>query len=142
MAITVTRKALVNMANVKETVLSVTGKKQAFVDTYQTLNVNSVAASYVLIVGGPQKKGFSPDVVQQKALKYVKDVSCVSDLSFVPNITNVPVVAPDLPIGARLHHFWEIWAALGASPKVITVFREGYTPSLQIRPNFKGQPTS
>ena len=95
MAITVTRKALVNMANVKETVLSVTGKKQTFVDTYQTLNVNSVAASYVLIVGGPQKKSLSPDVVQQKALKYVKDVSCVSDLSFVPNITNVPVVAPE-----------------------------------------------
>ena len=32
----------------------------------------------------------------------MKDVSCVDHFSFVPN---VPIVAIDLPIGARLHQF-------------------------------------
>ena len=41
------------------------------------------------------KKGLSPNIVQQKSLKYVKEVSCVDHLSFVQNVTNVPV-------GARL----------------------------------------
>ena len=121
------------MAGVKDTVLSMTGKKETFVDS---LNVNSVVASPVLIAGGlSQKKGLSPNIVQQKSLKYVKDVSCVDHLSFVQNVTNVPVVAPNLPVGARLHQFWEIWAALGASPKVITVLRESYTVPFQICPN-------
>ena len=38
------------------------------------------------------------------------------------------VVAPDLPVGARLHQFWETWEALWAGPKVIRILREGYSP--------------
>ena len=44
-----THKGLVNMAGVKETVLNVTGKKQTFVNS---LNVNTLVASHVLIPGG------------------------------------------------------------------------------------------
>ena len=60
----------------------------------------------------------SPIVVNfyQKII-YVKDVSCVTQLSFAKPITNAPTVALDLPIGARLHKFRESWKALGASPK-------------------------
>ena len=96
-------RGLVNIAGVKESVLNVTDKKQTFVDN---LNVNSLVASPALIAGGlPQKKGLNPDIVQQKSLKYVKDVSCVDQLCLVQNVRNVPIVAPDLPVGARLHHF-------------------------------------
>ena len=81
----------------RETVLNVTGK--SFADS---LNVNSLVVSHVLIAGGLPQKGLRPDIILQNSLKYVKDVSCVDHLSFV---LNVPVVAPDLPIGVRLHQF-------------------------------------
>ena len=35
----------------------------------------------------------------------MKGVSCVDHLRFVQNVTNVPVVARDLPVRARLHQF-------------------------------------
>ena len=66
-------------------------------------------------------------------MKCVKDVSCVDHLSSVNLVTNVPIVVPDLPVGARLHQFLEKWAALGASPKV--VLREGFTLPFRFRPN-------
>ena len=56
----------------------------------------------------------------------MKDVSCVDHLNSVKLVTNVPTVALDLPVWARLHQFWEKWAALGPSPKLVTVLREGY----------------
>ena len=40
-------------------------------------------------------------------LKNVKDVSCVGHLSSVNLVTNVPTVAIDLPVGARLPQFWK-----------------------------------
>ena len=58
-----------------------------------------------IVKGQPQKKGISPDIVQHHKLKYVKVVSCVDHLSFVQNVANVPTVALDLPIGARLYQF-------------------------------------
>ena len=49
----------------------------------------------------------------------MKGVSGEDQLSFVQDVTIVPVVAQDLPVGSRLHQFREKWAALGNSPKVI-----------------------
>ena len=77
-------------------------------------------ANHVPFAGGlPQKKGVNPD--HQRVIKSVKGVSCVNLLSSVQNVTNVPPVVPNLPVGARLHQFWEKWAALGISPKVLAV---------------------
>ena len=42
---------------------------------------------------------------------------------------------------ARLHQFWEKWAALGASPKVVTVLREPYTLPFWFQPNMTRSPT-
>ena len=96
--------------------------------SYLTSNVKLLVANYVSFAGGQlQKKGLSLDIVKQKSLKYVKDVFCVDHLSFVQNVTNVPVVAPDLPVGARLHQFWEACVAVVASPKVIRILKESYT---------------
>ena len=45
------------------------------------------------------------------------------------------------PVGARLQQFWEKWEALGSSPKVITILREGYTLPFWFRPNLTRSPT-
>ena len=71
----------------------------------------------------------------------MKGVSCVNQLSSVQNVTNVPPVVPNLPVGARLHQFWKKWAALGVSPKVLTVLREGYILPFRYRPNLTRKPT-
>ena len=56
-----------------------------------------------------QKKDASPVVVNcfQRELKYVKDVYCVNELSFVKHVTNAPTLASNLPVGARLQNFWK-----------------------------------
>ena len=64
----------------------------------------------------------------------------VDQLSFVQKFTNVPVVAPDLPVWARLHHLWKTWAGLGASPKVTRILREANTLPFRIQPNFTSLP--
>ena len=97
-------------------------------------------ASHVPFAGGlPQKKGVNPD--HQRAIKSVKSVSCVNHLSSVKNVTNVPPVVPNLHVGARLHQFWEKWLALGVSPKVLAVLKEGYILPFQFRPNLTRKPT-
>ena len=71
----------------------------------QIFNFYLLFADHVPFAGEQlQKKGLHHDIVEQKLLKYVKDVSCV-ELSFVQNVKNAPVVVPDLPLGARLHQF-------------------------------------
>ena len=104
--------------------LSVTSKRETV-----NLHVNSCVVSPVHFVKGyPQKKGANPVNCQNYTeIKYTKDVSCVDHLSSVNPVTDVPTVAPDLPVGTKLHQFWEKWAALGASHKVVTVLGEGYT---------------
>ena len=67
-------------------------------------------------------------------IRYANDFFCV-DLLFSKNVTNVPIIAPDLSVGARLHQFLEKWAALAVSPKVLTVLKEGYTLPFWFRPN-------
>ena len=73
--------------------------------------------------------------------KSVKGVSCVNQLSSVQNVTNVPLVVPNPPVGSRLHEFWEKWAALGVNPKVISVLREGYILPFRTRPYLTRKPT-
>ena len=57
----------------------------------------------------------------------MQDVFCVNPLYFAQPFRNVPVDAPDLPVRARLHQFWETWKGLAAGQKVIDIFKEGYT---------------
>ena len=77
--------------------------------------VNCHAVTRVPFAGGlPQKKGLNPD--HHTTINTVKSVSYVDQLSSVNHVTNVPTVVSDLTVGARLHYFWEKWAALGVSP--------------------------
>ena len=71
----------------------------------------------------------------------MKSVSCVTQLSCVQPVTCAQNVVPNLPVGARLQRFWEIWLGLGAGPKVVQILREGYTLPFQTRPNLTRSPS-
>ena len=97
-------------------------------------------ANHVLFAeGSSQKKDVMPD--HQMLIKSVKNVSCVNQLSSVHNVTNVPLVAPNLPVGSRLHLFWEKWAALNVNPRVVSILREGYVLPCRSRPHLTREPT-
>ena len=104
-------------------------------------HVDFCVANAHSVNGLPQKKGVIP-FCSQNYIKYVKDVSCVGHLSSANLVTNVPTVAIDPPVGARLHKFWEKWEAMGSSPKVVTTLREGYTLPYRFRPNLTRSPTA
>ena len=109
----------------------------------QTFNVDLNVAKLVPIAKGlSQKNDVNPIVINccnhQRELKYVKDVSCVDQLSFVKHLTNVPTVTSSLPVGARLQNFG---TNLGAGPKVVQILREGYTLPFRIWPNLTRSPT-
>ena len=119
---------------------SVSTRKTMNVQTRDSLSTNLNVVNLVPIAKGlSQKKDLSPIVVancfNQRELKYVKDVFCVDQLSFVKHVTNVQPVASNLPIGARLQNCWKTWEYLGAGQKVVQILKEGYTLPFRIWPN-------
>ena len=64
----------------------------------------SVGNPVLFAKGHSQKKDKSPVIINchKTKLKYVKDVSCVDQLSFIRPVTNVPAVARNLLVGERL----------------------------------------
>ena len=83
-------------------------------DTCQSLNVNShVVQAVHSAPGHSQKRELSPRSAgcyfRNHKLKYVKSVSCVTQLSCVNPVTNVRNAALNLPVGARLQNFWQTW---------------------------------
>ena len=111
------------------------------IETRTQLPVYYPVVSHVPFAGGsPQRKGVIPE--HQRLIKSVKGVFfCINQLSSVQNVTNVPLVVPNPPVGSRLHSFWEKWAALGVNPKVISVLREGYVLPFRSRPYLTREPT-
>ena len=114
----------------------------------KTLNfVNChVAKSVPSTPGHSQKKELSPghsecQISRNYKLKYVNSVSCVTQLSVVQPVVNVPNVAQNLPVGARLQTFWQTWLDMGAGPKAVRILREGYTLPFWIRPKLTRSPT-
>ena len=101
--------------------------------TKDILNVKLPVVPLVTTVPGQsQKKDLSPGPVncqyKEYKLKSVKSVSCVTQLSCVNLVTNVPNATPNLSVGARLQNFWKTWLNLGAGPKVVQILKEGYGP--------------
>ena len=78
---------------------------------------------------------------QESKLKYVKDVFCVDQLSFVKSVTNVQHVASNLHVGTRLQNFWKTWLDLNACPKVVQILEEGYTLPFWTWPHLTRSPT-
>ena len=84
-----TQRGLMNVAGKKDCLLNVTGTRQ----TWDNLHVNLPVVNHVLVAGGQsQKKGISLDIGQHQAIKYVKDVSCLDHLIFVPKCQICPQV--------------------------------------------------
>ena len=139
---------VLNVARVKNSV-HVSGRKKGLNPSPVTsksetvfLHVNSFVANVHPVTGLPQKKGVNPNYCYTHTeIKHVNDVSCVGHLSSAKTATNVPTVVINPPVGARLQQFWEKWEALGSSPKVVTILREGYTLPFQFRPNLTRSPT-
>ena len=116
----------------------VVAKDEKLPSKSETVNllVNSCVANAHSVTGLPQKNGVNPNYCHNcTEIKYVKDVCCVGHLSSANLLANVPTVAINPPVGARLHQFWEKWEALGSSPKVIRALRKGYTLPFRFRPN-------
>ena len=116
----------------------------------QDLLLNSVNCGVVKVVrsapGHSQKKEISPgaaacQISEKHKLKYVKRVSCVTHLSCAQPVINAQLAAQNLPVGARLQHFWQIWLDLGAGPKAIQILKDGYTLPFQTRPKLTRSPT-
>ena len=104
------------------------------------LHVNSCVANVHSVTGLPQKKGLNPSYCPNYTeIKYVKNVSCVGHLSSANLVTNVPTVAINPPVGTRLQQFWEKWEALGSSPKVVIILREGYTLPFRFSTSLVGE---
>ena len=120
-----------------------TGRPSVQRRTINSLNVNCHVAN--LVPGHSQKKELSPVsagcYLIQERLKYVKGASCVTHVSCVKPVTNVPSVVTNLPVGARLQNFWKTWLALGAGPKVVEILKEGYTLPFRIRSKLTRSPT-
>ena len=109
------------------------------IQTPQTQVANFSVVNPVLSASWPlQKKDASPGIAecyQQRKLKYVKDVFCVDQLSFVKPVTSVQTVASNLPVGARLQTFWKAWETLGAGRKVLQFLKQSYILPFRTRPN-------
>ena len=121
-------------------------RSNTLTQTIDTLNVKLPVVHHVTTAPGQsQKKDLSPGPVnchyKECKLKSVKSVSCVTQLSCVNPVTNVPNVAPNLAVGARLQNFWKTWLDLGAGPKVVQILKEGYTLPFQTRPKLVRFPT-
>ena len=95
--------------------------------------------------GHSQKRDLSPGSAgchyKDHKLRYVKSVSCVTELSCVSPAINVKNAAQNLPVGARFENYWQTWLDLGAGPKVVQILKEGYTLPFRIRPNLTRSPT-
>ena len=115
--------------------------------TIDTCLVNlSVVTPVPTVPGHSQGKDLSPGPVEcysqrDHSLKYVKGASCVTQLSYVPPVASVKNVVSELPVGARLQNFWQVWLDLGAGPKVIQILKEGYTLPFRNWPRLARHPT-
>ena len=84
--------------------------------------------------GQPQKKGVRPISNMKNTIKSVKNASFVNHCVFAPNVPNAHSVANAQPVGGRLQLFWEVWARLGANPRVVSILKEGYVLPFNLRP--------
>ena len=108
-----------------------------FTDTSVNLNVVHFVHTAPRL---SQKKEISPRSAacypfQSKyKVKYVKGVSCVTQLSCANYVPNVKNAVQNLPVGARLQNFWQTWLDLGAGPKVLQILKEGYPLPFRVWP--------
>ena len=114
--------------------------------TLDNLSVNLPVANLVTSAPGlSQKKEVSPGRAdcqyKNQKLKFVKGVSCVTQLFCAQPVTCAQNVVSDLPVGARPQSFWRTWMYLGAGPKIVQILKEGYTLPFRTQPHLSRFPT-
>ena len=127
---------------VKNPVIKSRAMKLVLTDSQKTLNaqqnVNFSVVSPVHFatnfVRQLQKKGLSPHTENKIQIKSVNCVSFVDHCVFVPTVPNVHSVVHAPPVGGRLQPFWQTWARLGASPRVVSILQEGYVLPFKLKP--------
>ena len=72
--------------------------------------------------------------------KHVGGVSSVSQSASVANVRDAPAVVTSPPIGGRLQVFWQTWASMGASPRVLSILKNCYTLPFQTKPPLTREP--
>ena len=82
----------------------------------------------------PQKKGVSPPLKKQLEIKSVNCVSSVGQFVSAPSVPNVHSVVHAPLVGGCLQPFWQVWARLGANPKVVSILKEGYVLPFNLKP--------
>ena len=109
-------------------------------ETLRTLktNVNYCVVSPVPFatrnVRQPQKKGSSPPLKKPVEIKSVNSVSSVVQCVSAPSVPNVHNVVHAPLVGGCLQPFWQIWARLGANPRVVSILKEGYILPFKLKP--------
>ena len=66
--------------------------------------------------------------------KHLGGVSSVSQSASVANVRDALAVVTSPPVGGRLQVFWQTWASMGASPRVVSILKNGYTLPFQTKP--------
>ena len=82
----------------------------------------------------PQKKGVSPPLKKQLEIKSVNCVSSVVQFVSAPSVPNVHSVVHAPLVAGCLQPFWQVWARLGANPKVVSILKEGYVLPFNLKP--------
>ena len=72
--------------------------------------------------------------------KHVGGVSSVSQSASVANVRDAPAVVTSPPVGGRLQVFWQTWASMGASSRVVSILKNGYTLPFQTKPMLTREP--
>ena len=74
--------------------------------------------------------------------KHVGGVSSVSQSASVASVRDAPAVVTSPPVGGRLQVFWQTWASMGASPRVVSILKNGYTLPFRTKPTLTREPLS
>ena len=102
----------------------------------QPLNINSLVADHVsFVVGHPQKKCLRPDCKINKVIKICERCFLCRSIEFCPECPRYPSCCSRSICCCQIAPVWGNMAALGASPKVIGIIKEGYTIPFRSRPN-------
>ena len=67
-------------------------------------------------------------------------VSSLRQSASVINVRDAPTVLTSPPVGGRLQVFWQTWASMGASPRVVSILKNGYTLPFQTKPPLAWEP--
>ena len=92
-----------------------------------------VTAVPIVSLKGPPLTRLSPSC-ERLPIKFVKDAFSADQCPSVPPVESVPSAAGLHPVGSWLQRFWQAWAQMSLSQRVVSILREACMLPLKIRP--------